>query len=35
METLYDIDIVHRAHAKKLGLNFERAESSEHLAAFH
>jgi protoporphyrin/coproporphyrin ferrochelatase len=27
METLYDIDIVHRAHAKKLGLNFERAES--------
>ncbi len=27
METLYDIDIVHRAHAGKLGLNFERAES--------
>lgn len=27
LETLYDIDIVHRAHAKKLGLNFERAES--------
>ncbi len=27
METLYDIDIVHRAHAKKLRLNFERAES--------
>jgi ferrochelatase len=27
METLYDIDIVHRAHAKKLGINFERAES--------
>ncbi len=27
METLYDIDIVHRAHAEKLGLNFERAES--------
>ena len=27
METLYDIDIVHRAHAKKLGLLFERAES--------
>jgi ferrochelatase len=27
METLYDIDIVHRAHAKKLGLDFERAES--------
>lgn len=27
METLYDIDIVHRAHAKKLGLGFERAES--------
>ncbi len=27
METLYDIDIVHRAHAKKLGLEFERAES--------
>ena len=27
METLYDIDIVHRTHAKKLGLNFERAES--------
>jgi ferrochelatase len=27
METLYDIDIVHRAYAKKLGINFERAES--------
>ena len=27
METLYDIDIVHRAHAKKLGIEFERAES--------
>ncbi len=27
METLYDIDIVHRTHAKKLGLNFERTES--------
>ncbi len=27
METLYDIDIVHRAHAEKLGLNFERAAS--------
>lgn len=27
LETLYDIDIVHRAHAKKLGLAFERAES--------
>jgi ferrochelatase len=27
METLYDIDIVHRAHAKKLGLSFERAGS--------
>jgi ferrochelatase len=27
METLYDIDIVHRAHAVKLGLQFERAES--------
>ncbi len=27
METLYDIDIVHRAHATKLGLTFERAES--------
>jgi ferrochelatase len=27
METLYDIDIVHRAHAEKLGLRFERAES--------
>ncbi len=27
METLYDIDIVHRAHAKALGINFERAES--------
>ncbi len=27
METLYDIDIVHRAHAAKLGISFERAES--------
>jgi len=27
METLYDIDIVHRAHATKLGLDFERAGS--------
>jgi ferrochelatase len=27
METLYDIDIVHRAHARKLGITFERAES--------
>lgn len=27
METLYDIEIVHRAHAKKLGIDFERAES--------
>jgi ferrochelatase len=27
METLYDIDIVHRAHARALGLSFERAES--------
>ena len=27
METLYDIDIVHRLHAKKLGIVFERAES--------
>jgi ferrochelatase len=27
METLYDIDIVHRAHAQKLGLAFERAGS--------
>jgi ferrochelatase len=27
METLYDIDIVHRTHANKLGLTFERAES--------
>jgi ferrochelatase len=27
METLYDIDIVHRAHAQKLGLVFERAVS--------
>jgi ferrochelatase len=27
METLYDIDIIHRAHAKKLGIDFERAES--------
>lgn len=27
METLYDIDIVHREHARKLGITFERAES--------
>jgi ferrochelatase len=27
METLYDIDIVHRAHAAKLGIEFNRAES--------
>jgi ferrochelatase len=27
METLYDIDIVHRKHAQGLGLAFERAES--------
>jgi ferrochelatase len=27
METLYDIDIVHRAYAKKLGITFLRAES--------
>jgi protoporphyrin/coproporphyrin ferrochelatase len=27
METLYDIDILHRSHAKKLGIEFERAES--------
>lgn len=27
METLYDIDIVHRGHAEKLDLAFERAES--------
>jgi len=27
METLYDIDVVHRAHAVKLGIHFERAES--------
>ncbi len=27
METLYDIDIVHRAHASKYGFDFERAES--------
>jgi protoporphyrin/coproporphyrin ferrochelatase len=27
LETLYDIDIVHREHAKNLGLRFERAES--------
>ncbi len=27
METLYDIDIVHRKHAASLGLSFERAES--------
>lgn len=27
METLYDIDIVHRKHTESLGLTFERAES--------
>jgi ferrochelatase len=27
LETLYDIDMVHRAHAKKLGIDFARAES--------
>src|SRR5512139_175486 len=27
LETLYDIDIVHRRHAEKLGLTFERAAS--------
>ena len=27
METLYDIDIVHRAHAEKIGIRFERADS--------
>lgn len=27
METLYDIDVVHRKHAQSLGLAFERAES--------
>jgi ferrochelatase len=27
LETLYDIDIVHRRHAESLGLTFERAES--------
>jgi ferrochelatase len=27
METLYDIDVVHRAHANNLGLTFERAAS--------
>lgn len=34
METLYDIDIVHRAHAQKLGLQFERAESLNTLPVF-
>ncbi len=34
METLYDIDIVHRAHAKKLGLTFERAESLNTMPLF-
>ncbi len=34
METLYDIDIAHRAHAKKLGLTFERAESLNTSALF-
>lgn len=27
LETLYDIDVVHRKHAETLGLTFERAES--------
>jgi protoporphyrin/coproporphyrin ferrochelatase len=27
METLYDIDVLHRSHAKNLGIAFERAES--------
>jgi ferrochelatase len=27
METLYDIDILHRTHARNLGIEFERAES--------
>ena len=27
METLYDIDVLHRSYAKKLGIEFERAES--------
>lgn len=27
LETLYDIEVVHRAHAEQLGLTFERAES--------
>lgn len=27
LETLYDIEIVHRKHAEQLGLSFERAES--------
>lgn len=27
LETLYDIDVVHRRHAEKLGLTFERTES--------
>ncbi|HUL00291.1 MAG TPA: ferrochelatase [Nitrospirota bacterium] len=27
LETLYDIDIVHRMHAKKLGLQFDRTKS--------
>ncbi len=27
METLYDIEVVHRAHARKYGFDFERAES--------
>lgn len=34
METLYDIDIAHREHAKKLGLDFERAESLNTLGLF-
>jgi ferrochelatase len=34
LETLYDIDIAHRAHAAKLGLAFERAESLNTSAMF-
>ena len=34
METLYDIDIVHRAHAKKLGIEFERVDTLNTSPAF-
>jgi protoporphyrin/coproporphyrin ferrochelatase len=34
METLYDIDIVHRAYAAKLGIKFDRAESLNTLPLF-